>query len=52
MCDCQVAQINHLGKHMRTHTADEPYKCDQCIYRTPHMVDLWTHMRTHTGEKP
>ncbi|KAJ8960779.1 hypothetical protein NQ318_020073 [Aromia moschata] len=38
--------------HMRRHTGDMPYKCDQCDKGFPRRYDLKCHERQHTGEKP
>lgn len=50
-CHYQAAQNCGLVTHMRTHTADQPYKCDQCVYRTAPIGDLATHNRTHIVER-
>ncbi|CAL8292777.1 unnamed protein product [Arctogadus glacialis] len=38
--------------HMRTHSGEKLYKCDQCTMRFSHKGHLKPHMRTHSGEKP
>lgn len=38
--------------HIRRHTGDNPYKCDECQKAFPRRQDLNVHMLGHTGEKP
>ncbi|CAL8407001.1 unnamed protein product [Arctogadus glacialis] len=38
--------------HMRTHSGEKPYKCDQWMKGFSRGGTLKIHMRTHTGEKP
>ncbi|KAI1691161.1 c2H2-type zinc-finger domain-containing protein [Ditylenchus destructor] len=52
VCFYSSANIRHLACHMRTHTYDKPYKCDQCTYATKTSSALKRHIRTHAGEKP
>ena len=46
------SHISTLKLHMRTHSREMPYKCEQCVKCFVKSSTLKRHMRTHTGEKP
>ncbi|XP_030572290.1 zinc finger protein 624 [Drosophila novamexicana] len=44
--------VSSLTIHIRRHTGENPYKCDQCDRAFPRSQDLSLHKRQHTGERP
>ncbi|CAL8251543.1 unnamed protein product [Boreogadus saida] len=42
----------NMTNHMRTHSGEKPYGCNQCMMRFSTSSHLKSHMRTHSGEKP
>ena len=40
-----------LRTHLKRHSGERPYKCNQCDYASSHVFSLRTHLKTHSEEK-
>ncbi|XP_059904954.1 zinc finger protein 431-like isoform X2 [Gadus macrocephalus] len=52
LCGKVIPNNANMIVHMRTHSGENPYKCDQCTKGFSLKRHLKSHMRTHSGEKP
>ena len=51
-CPACKKSVAELTLHMRTHTGEKLFTCNQCDYSFTSRNHLMVHQRTHTGEKP
>ena len=40
-----------LRTHLKRHSDERPYECNQCDYASSHVFSLRTHLKTHSEEK-
>ncbi|OJT14454.1 Transcription factor steA [Trametes pubescens] len=46
-CGRMFKRMEHLRRHLRTHTLERPFQCDQCQKRFSRSDNLAQHVRTH-----
>ena len=51
-CGTCFGQETDLKRHTRSHTGEQPHKCNICGNRFGKASNLKKHARIHTGEKP
>jgi transcription factor STE12 len=47
-CGRMFKRMEHLRRHLRTHTLERPYQCPRCKKRFSRSDNLSQHLRTHT----
>ncbi|KAI0641047.1 hypothetical protein C8Q79DRAFT_920436, partial [Trametes meyenii] len=46
-CGRMFKRMEHLRRHLRTHTLERPFQCEQCQKRFSRSDNLAQHIRTH-----
>ena len=51
ICDFVCVHAGHLGRHLKIHSGEKSYKCNQCDYASVEASDLKSHLKKHPLEK-